>query len=170
MKIKKLRKVFNGIVLSFCFILIGCTEEAQLELKGRQNFDLERSLIESNKKGKKLLIYFNSFGCTGCRVMEENLLNNRNIVKLINENYDFVTLYTDDRLKIENQNGILNNQGSEIRTNGGLNSYYQLKLTRSGGQPVFAIVENDSFTDKILNYTKDEIKFVNFLKINSEPK
>ena len=159
-------KALNSIILSLCFILTGCVEVTRLELKGRQNFDLERSLTECNKKGKKLLIYFNSFGCSGCRVMEDNLLNNSNIVKLIRENYDFVTLNTYDRLKIENQNGILNHQGDEIRTNGGLNSYYQIKLTRSGSQPVFAIVENDDFTDKTLHYTKDEIKFANFLKVN----
>jgi thiol:disulfide interchange protein DsbD len=161
-----MRNALNSLILSFCFILTGCVEGTQLELKGRHNFDLERSLIECNKKVKKLLIYFTSYGCSGCRVMEDNLLNNSNIVKLIKENYNFVTLYTDDRLKIENQNGILNHQGNEIRTNGGLNSYYQIKLTRSGSQPVFAIVENNDFTDKTLHYTKDEIKFSNFLKVN----
>lgn len=154
------------ILLIFYLTLYGCTEKLQLNLNGQIEFDLERSLIEANSESKKLLIYFNSFGCAGCRIMEENVLIKDNIIKMINENYKLVTLYTDDRTEIINANGVENFQGEIIERKGELNSYYQIKLTGSGSQPKFAIIEDQNFTEVTLEYTLDTDEFMNFLNNN----
>jgi len=150
----------------FYLVLCGCMSKKSLNLTGEIEFNLEDTLLETLNEDKKLLIYFSSFGCAGCRSMEENILNHKDVIEAVNENYNIVTLYTDDRLKINNNKNIKNHLGMEIVYNGALNSYYQIKLTRNGTQPEFAIVEKDSFTDITIEYTNDRNDFVNFLITN----
>ena len=154
------------VLLIFLLTLTGCNENLQLNLIGEIEFDLERSLIETNSESKKLLIYFNSFGCSGCRTMEERLLINAEIIEMINGNYKLIVLYTDDRKEIVNEKGIESFAGKTIQRNGELNSYYQIKLTRSGSQPKFAIVEDQNFTEMTLDYTLNKDEFMNFLNDN----
>ncbi len=157
-------KFILSLILLLVLVQIGCKKSSPLNLQGELNFNLNDALQSSVIQEKKLLIYFTSYGCAGCLKMEDYIFNDEVIKKLLIDNYNFKVLFTDDRTEIQNANAFLDQNGELIKYNGNLNSYYQQKLTRTGSQPVFAIVENDSFTDNTHSYTLDKIAFRNFLK------
>lgn len=140
--------------------LFGCTDTEYLSFEGEKNFDLELACEQSNKP---LLIYFNSLACVNCRKMEENVLNEENVISQINKNYKFLTLYVDDMEKFEEEDRQYNERGKLIRTNGQLNSDYQIKLTRTGSQPIFVILKNKETIDSLVGYTPNASNFLKFL-------
>ena len=156
-----------AFITFICFF--GCDENPKLSLDGEMNFDLEKSLSCFKKEGKELLIYFTGFGCVNCRYLEERILSDQKIARIIKENYEFVVLYVDDRTKIENKKGLVDIHGKRIKRNGELNVNYQIRLTRTGTQPLFAVVDRNEFTERTIAFNRNKDDFEAFLKTNSNP-
>ena len=145
---------------------MSCKDNSKLSLVGEMKFNLEDSLRESKEKEKELLIYFNGFGCVNCRYLEEDILKDTKIARLINEHYKLVVLYVDDKTKIENKEGRTDFKGKRIKTNGHLNVNYQIVMTQTGTQPLFVVVDENGLVQRQINFTKDKKKFEAFLKNN----
>ena len=91
------------LVFIFNSIFFACYNDKQhLMFEDSKLFDLEKALIEAKNEEKELLIYFNAYGCVNCRKMEEGILSESAIQKMIKEKYKFIVLYVDDKSKIEN--------------------------------------------------------------------
>ena len=152
------------ILLVTILFVTSCFNDYEISFTGEVSFDLDSALKESKIEGKPLLIYFNSFGCQNCRRIEEKIDACREVKKIITEKYKFVTLFTDDLSKIENKEGKRNINGKIIETNLQLNSDYQVRLTKAGSQPIFAILLDKNPTERMIGYTEDIAELIEFLK------
>ena len=152
------------IILIGLISLTACFNDYEISFTGEESFDLDKALKESKIEGKPLLIYFSAFGCQNCRRIEEKINGSKEVKKIISENYNFVTLYTDDLTKFENIEGKRDFNDKIIKTNMHLNVDYQVRLTKSGSQPIFVILLDNKPTDRMIGYTEDINDLIEFIK------
>ncbi len=140
-----------------------CKKETPLPLEGKNNFNIDNAL-QSLKKEQKLLIYFNAYSCINCRRIEETVLKNKKVRRLISENYSWVVLYVDDKQKIQNPENRRDLLGNIITTTGQLNVDHQTQLSGTGTQPTFAIINADGDLEKQIFHTTDIKEFIEILE------
>jgi len=150
--------------------LISCQnqEQVSLSLEGIQNFDLIETLETSNKINKPVLLYFTGYACVNCKKMNDDLLKDTEIIKYLNEHFILIPLYVDDSTKAKKEEwekSIFNKR--MVRHVGKLNVRLQTILTRTGTQPIFAIVENEDSMHSYIGDTRDRVEFLDFLKKGS---
>lgn len=152
------------IIFVVLLFLTSCSSQYEISFIGEDSFDLENALKQTEIDGKPLLIYFNAIGCINCRKIEKRILANNEVRKIINENYNFITLITDDLSEIKNIEGKRDFNNEIIKTNMHLNVDYQVRLTKSGSQPIFAILLDDRPTKRTIGYSEDINDLIQFLK------
>lgn len=118
-------------------------------LNGIQNINVFDKLEEATKLNKPLLIYFTAFGGVVCREMEQTILDDKGIGKLIEDEFVFVELTVDAKNKLPRNHQIdhPSNKGRTkhkrpLKTIGEMNSYFQIIVSRTGTQPVFIALDN----------------------------
>lgn len=115
---------------------------------------LEAALEEAKAKQKPLLIYFTAYACVNCRRLEEAVLRDERIQKIIQSNYLAYAAYCDDRTLL-----------SDGKTKRGTkNATIQMDSFKSITQPAFYIVHQDGELKKAQFYPSDTENFLNFLK------
>ncbi|MBN8878051.1 MAG: thioredoxin family protein [Sphingobacteriales bacterium] len=121
------RLLFGALSLTFAAYLVpGLTESKYANLKwvsgfppplsysvyGKNNVhgkgvepevvnDYEKAVAIAKEKGKPLLVDFTGWACVNCRKMEENVWTRPEIKTLIDSHFVLVSLYVDDRKKLE---------------------------------------------------------------------
>lgn len=118
------------------------------------SMDYEASIEKFKDSDKPTLLLFNGYACVNCRKFEKLLKEDVGLDKL-NAKYNLINLHVDDKTKLDAPKTIIhtiNNEKRILRTRGNMSSYLQIELTRSGSQPVFAIMK-DSIVQKLIFYT-----------------
>ncbi|MDC0008344.1 thioredoxin family protein [bacterium] len=65
--------------------------------------DFDEGLAYAKKVNKPILLDFTGWACVNCRKMEENVWSEPNVFPLLKENYVLISLYTDDRAKLDEE-------------------------------------------------------------------
>lgn len=63
-------------------------------------FDYEEALAYAKSVNKPLFLDFTGHGCVNCREMEAQVLSDARVLKIINDNYVAVAIYTDDKTEL----------------------------------------------------------------------
>ena len=124
--------------------------------------DFESGLEFAKSNNKPILLDFTGWACVNCRRIEENVWTDPAIFNLINDNFVLISLYVDDRKKLDNKDKISLKYKSgkikEITTVGEKSATFQALNFKSASQPFYVLLDTDL---KILNspiqYTSKEV-------------
>lgn len=125
--------------------------------------DYDEALRYAKSVNKPVLIDFTGYGCVNCRRMEENVWIDKKINKILNEDYVLVSLYVDDRKKLDQV--LKTPDGTKIRTVGNKWAAFQKVNFERASQPYYVLVTPD---EEVLNkpraYTPDIPTYKGFLE------
>lgn len=125
--------------------------------------DYDEALKYAKSVNKPILVDFTGYGCVNCRKMEENVWIDEEINKMLNEDYVLVSLYVDDRKKLDQV--LKTPEGVKIRNVGNKWAEFQKVNFKKSSQPYYALITPD---EQVLNtpraYTPDIPTYHNFLK------
>lgn len=133
----------------------------------------EEGLAYAKQTGKPIMLDFTGWACVSCRKMEENVWNQPEVFKLINEQYVLISLYVDDRetLPANLQHDYMTAQGKlkRIETVGDKWATFQTETFVNNSQPYYALLSTD---EKLLlkpkSYTPNVSEFAQYLNCGLE--
>ena len=124
--------------------------------------DYDKGMAYAKKVNKPVLLDFTGFGCVNCRKMEENVWVKEDINKLLNEDYILISLYVDDRKKLDQV--LEGPNGDKIRNVGNKWAAFQEVNFGTQSQPYYVLVSPD---EQVLNkptaYTPNVEEYKDFL-------
>lgn len=175
LKLKFPRVAFAIMVLAFVIYLIPgltCGENANRRLVsgfpppmhysfcGGEMFHVYQDYEEGRKaaeaEGKPMLVDFTGWACVNCREVEENIWPDKEVMKLISEEYILISLYVDaqEELPIEEQGEIDitydngNVKKKKIRTIGDKWFTFETLVFKNNAQPRYILISPEG---KLLN-------------------
>lgn len=125
--------------------------------------DYYMALRYAQKINKPILVDFTGYGCVNCRKMEENVWIDEEVNRIINEDYILVSLYVDDREKLEKT--LVDKNGQKLRTVGSLWATFQLVNFEKQSQPYYILISpNEDVLNSPRAYTPDIATYKGFLE------
>lgn len=104
-------------------------------------FDYDEAIEYAKKQNKPLFLDFTGHGCVNCRQVEQEVLSNNKIQKLINSDFVMCTLYVDDKIiELPENLQITDNNGNIINMLGKKNSYLQNTKFNQNSQPCYIVI------------------------------
>ncbi len=113
---------------------------------GNQLPSLEYLRSWQEAEAKPILIYFSGNGCVNCRRFEQKLRSDRKLFEKMQKHFRLLPINTDTRDRLLDQGDNIINVPTitgVARTVGHINVEYQIALSKTGSQPVLAVVGND---------------------------
>ena len=159
----------SGLAPSSCYsILYPCDCPSNLTCFK----DLEAGLAFAKANDKPVLIDFTGYACVNCRKMEEHVWPRKEIYDLIDKDYVLVSLYVDDRKKLDKPIEVPRVSGGgnrTLRTYGNKWAYFQTKYFDTNAQPFYALVSpNMDLLNNPVGYTPDVPEYKEFLECGVE--
>jgi thiol:disulfide interchange protein len=106
--------------------------------------DYFAALRLAREQNKPVLLDFTGWACVNCRKMEEQVWPDPRVKELIEKNFVLVSLYVDDRKKLDKDKQFLftlpDGTRKAIRDVGDVYSSMQIQNFRNASQPLYAIV------------------------------
>ncbi len=125
--------------------------------------DYDLGMKYAKEQGKPVLLDFTGYGCVNCRKMELSVWTDPKVSNLINNDYVLITLYVDNKTRLDSPIKIIEN-GVErtLRTLGDKWSYLQRSKFGANAQPFYVLIDNDgnplnqsfAFDEKISKYVE----------------
>lgn len=134
--------------------------------------DFNEGVEYAREENKPILLDFTGHGCVNCRRMEDNVWGEDGVYELINEEYVLISLYVDDREKLEEPyTSPLSNR--TMRTVGNKWADFQAIHFNRNSQPYYVLLAPGEGNElKILNqpraYTPDVAQYEGFLECGLE--
>lgn len=117
---------------------------------------------------KPVLLDFTGYGCVNCRKTEEHIWVLDKVWNSISDNYVLVSLYTDDRQKLDNP-PVSKRTNRKLRTVGSLWQDFQITNFEQNSQPLYVLLTPD---EKVMaaprGYNSDKQGYVDFLNCGLE--
>jgi thiol:disulfide interchange protein len=131
--------------------------------------DFYDGLEEAKKAGKPIMIDFTGWACVNCRKMEEQVWTRDDIYSVITDDYILVSLYVDDRKKLDSDNtfNFLKPTGGTkaIKTVGDKWATFQTVNFKNNSQPYYILIDTDfNLLNKPLGYTPDADAYLDWLQ------
>ncbi len=128
--------------------------------------DFEDAVLASKATSKPILIDFTGWTCVNCRKMEEHVWSNKEIWRMLAEDYILASLYVDERTALPPEKQYRSERtGKMITTVGERWTDMQITLFGSNSQPFYVVVAPDSTVlMQPIGYTPDVSKFKAFLE------
>ncbi len=131
--------------------------------------DFYDGLAEAEKAGKPIMIDFTGWACVNCRKMEEQVWTRDDIYSVITDDYILVSLYVDDRKKLDSDNtfNFLKPTGGTkaIKTVGDKWATFQTVNFKNNSQPYYILIDTDfNLLNKPLGYTPDADAYLEWLQ------
>lgn len=160
-------KLLSGFAPPMFYSLYDKGTSAPLGLTAYKDF--EKGLEEAKKQGKPIMIDFTGWACVNCRKMEEHVWSREDIFKVINEEYVLISLYVDDREKLDpaEQFKFLKENGNikTIRTVGDKWATFQTINFKNNSQPYYVLIDSNlNLINSPIAYTPDGNEYLAWLK------
>lgn len=129
-------------------------------------FDYEEGMAYARKNRKPVMIDFTGYGCVNCREMEAAVWSDPRVKRIINNNYVLISLYVDDKTKLDQVMEITENgKTRKLRTTGDKWSYLQRYKFGKNAQPFYVLLDNDGMPlAPSYAYDKNIEKYIRFLQ------
>lgn len=103
-------------------------------------FELEEGLAAAREAGKPVFVDITGHGCVNCREMESRVWSDPQVLDMLMNDFVVVALYTDDKMKLAEEDWITTESGEVLKQMGRANSY--IVRTRFGvnAQPNYALL------------------------------
>ncbi|MGZ3756587.1 MAG: protein-disulfide reductase DsbD family protein [Mucilaginibacter sp.] len=106
-------------------------------------FDYDEGMAYAKKMHKPVMIDFTGHACVNCRKMEANVWTNKQVYKLINDQYVLIQLYVDDKTDLTPGEQTVTPKGKEIKTIGNKWSSLEASSFRANSQPFYVLLDNE---------------------------
>lgn len=127
--------------------------------------DYQLGLKKSKELDKPGLLYFNAYGCINSRMMDGEILLNKDIQEYINQNLVFVSLIVDERTKLEQSECYYSEAlKKKVIYTGQINAELQIEKFNANSQPLFILLDVNGKEIARTGYVKDIEKFKVFIK------
>lgn len=110
-------------------------------LKLNAFFDYNEGIAYAKKVNKPVLIDFTGHACVNCRKMEANVWPDKDVHKMINEDYVLIQLYVDDKTDLAAEDVVVNAKGKQLTTIGKKWSDLQASKFNSNSQPFYVLLD-----------------------------
>ncbi|MCG8579000.1 MAG: thioredoxin family protein [Bacteroidales bacterium] len=131
--------------------------------------DYQAGIRAAEEADKPVLLYFTGFGCVNGRKMEDSLFMNDEIAKHINDKLVLISLYVDDRSRLEeNEIRYSKTLGREMKIKGHVYQEMQVKEFNANSQPFLVLLNTNKEEVSRIGYTKSVDDFKSFLGIKKE--
>ncbi|GJM35383.1 MAG: thiol:disulfide interchange protein [Saprospiraceae bacterium] len=102
----------------------------------------QEGLTYANEVQKPILLDFTGYGCVNCRKTEEHIWVADNVWSKIQQDFVLVSLYTDDREKLEKML-ISKHRNEKLRTVGSIWQDFQIVNFEQNSQPLYVMLSPD---------------------------
>ena len=129
-------------------------------------FDLEEAKTYAKKVNKPIFVDFTGKTCANCREMENNVWNDPEVKKILNEKYVMVALYADANfIELPENEWVTTKTGKVIKKLGSKNLNFQITRFNINAQPYYVLIDSDEnvLTKENKAYDKHIPNFVKFL-------
>lgn len=129
-------------------------------------FDLEEAKVYAKKVNKPIFVDFTGKTCANCREMENNVWNDPEVKKILNEKYVMVALYADANfIDLPENEWVTTKDGKVIKKLGSKNLNYQITRFNMNAQPYYVLMDSDEnvLTKENKAYDKHVPNFIQFL-------
>jgi thiol:disulfide interchange protein DsbD len=107
-------------------------------------FDYNEAIEQAKKQHKPLLIDFTGHACVNCRKMETNVWPDKDVYKIISQDYILVQLYVDDKSELAPEDVVTTPEGKTIKTIGKKWSDLQARKFQSNSQPFYVLLDPET--------------------------
>ena len=128
--------------------------------------DYEIGLAYAKKVGKPVLLDFTGDNCANCRLMEDKVWSNPQILTLIKDKLILISLYGDRKIKLpKEQQYVSKTTGKQVITIGNKWTDFQITRYESNSLPLYVILNNEGIdTSKPIAYTTDIQEYKKWLE------
>ncbi len=133
-------------------------------------FDYEQGIACAKELNKPVFIDFTGHGCVNCRKMEEEVWAIPQVLKVLEEDYLIITLYTDDKTTLPEEDWLAaekSSDGKVKKTLGDKNGDLQIRTYNSNSQPQYVVINpftEEQLVDTTCAYNSDMDPFLKLLK------
>ncbi|QXU39944.1 protein-disulfide reductase DsbD [Pedobacter sp. D749] len=110
-------------------------------LKLNAYFDYDEGLAAAKKLNKPVLIDFTGHACVNCRKMEANVWPDKDVYKMISNDYVLIQLYVDDKTALAPADVTVTSEGKKLSTIGKKWSDLQARKFQSNSQPFYVLLD-----------------------------
>ena len=110
-------------------------------LKLNAYFDYDEGLAAAKKLNKPVLIDFTGHACVNCRKMEANVWPDKDVYKMISNDYVLIQLYVDDKTALAPADVTVTPEGKKLSTIGKKWSDLQARKFQSNSQPFYVLLD-----------------------------
>ncbi len=129
--------------------------------------DYDLALAHAKKVNKPLMVDYTGYSCANCRLMEDNVWSNPEILALLKNDVVLVSLYEDEKIELpeaEQKEVMIDGDKKKINTIG--KKWINMQYTRYGliAQPYYAILDhNEKDLIKAVGYTPKVEDYKNWI-------
>ncbi|QNN40366.1 protein-disulfide reductase DsbD family protein [Pedobacter roseus] len=110
-------------------------------LKLNAYFDYQEGIEQAKKLNKPVLIDFTGHACVNCRKMEATVWPDKEVYKMINQDYILIQLYVDDKSELAPEDVVTTPEGKKLNTIGKKWSDLQARKFQSNSQPFYVLLD-----------------------------
>ena len=130
-------------------------------------FDLDEAKAYAKTVNKPIFIDFTGKTCANCREMEYYVWTDKDVKKILTEEYVMVALYADANfIKLPENEWVTTANGKVIKTLGKKNHHFQIEHFNENAQPLYVLIDADGnkLTAKPQAYDRNVRNFIEFLQ------
>jgi thiol:disulfide interchange protein DsbD len=130
-------------------------------------FDYGEALACAKEIKKPVLVDFVGHTCSNCKKMYSEVWSDPRVIRLLQEKFIVVALYTDDKTKLAEADWVTSTVDGKVKnTIGKLNQDLQVSRFNSNALPLYAIVDGNgnNLAKSYYTYDSDVEKFITWLE------
>jgi len=128
-------------------------------------FDYDEAIACAKEKNKPVLMIFKGHSCAKCREMEAIVWTDPEILKMMNEQFILLGLYTDDNTPLPENEWVTSTYDGKVKkTMGQKNVDMEITRYQTNAFPYHAILDTNGETISTMAYTSSKEEFRNWLK------
>jgi len=110
-------------------------------LKLNAYFDYQEGLAAAKRLNKPVLIDFTGRACVNCRKMEANVWPDKEVYKMISNDYVLIQLYVDDKSELAPADIVVTPEGRKLNSIGKKWSDLQARKFQANSQPFYVLLD-----------------------------
>ncbi len=104
-------------------------------------FDYDDGVKCAMEKNKPIFLDFTGHFCSNCKQMENQVWTDPEVLQRLKEEYVVISLYTDDKTKLPEDEWITTEEGEVLKTIGKQNVYFELQRFKTFATPWYVLLD-----------------------------
>lgn len=124
-------------------------------------FDYKDGLSAAKKLNKPIFLDFTGHSCSNCKQMESQVWSDPRILQILKEEYVIISLYTDDKTKLPEEEWITTDEGKVLKSIGEVNVFLEIQKFQTFATPWYILMDSDE--NLLTEPMGKDLKVENFL-------